>query len=57
MTEKEFKINSGRTENRGNMVEVSYNGVSVKISDDRKKPVPQIRLKEICIDVIEQITN
>lgn len=57
MNEKEYKINSGRTENRGNMIEISHNGVSVKISDDRNKPVSQIKLKKICIDVIEQIAD
>lgn len=57
MNEEKFRISSGRTENRGNMIEISYNGVSVKISDDRKKPIPQIKLKEMCIDFIEQIAD
>lgn len=52
---KTYNVNCGRTENRGNWVEVEYSGISVKISDNRNKATPQIALKDLCIDVLEKI--
>ena len=54
--EDDYIISCGRTGNRGNLVEVQLREITVKISDDKKHPISQEKLRDICIDVINRIT-
>ena len=50
-----FEIRSGRTENRGNWVEVKSKDITIKIIDDKKHPMSQERMRDICINTINKI--
>ena len=50
-----FEIRSGRTENRGNWVEVKSKDITIKIIDDKKHPMSQERMRNICINTINKI--
>ena len=55
--ENNYIISCGRTEKRGNWVEVKCKDISVKITDDKKHPISQVELRDICICTINKISD
>ena len=51
--ESKIRLECGRTPNRGNCVSAEYDGVKVSVSDDREHALPQIKLKEICLEQLK----
>lgn len=55
MNESEIKLECGRTPNRGNWVSVEYEEFKITLFDNRDKPIPQIKLKEMCLKQLEEV--
>lgn len=49
-----YRIDCGRTINRGNWVSVTKNGYSVHLSDDHEKAIPQIQLKDKALEILNE---
>ena len=50
----EQRISCGRTQLRGNWVKIMRNGFSVCLSSDGEKPFSQIRLREMCLEILNK---
>lgn len=55
LTNNKYRIEAGRTPNRGNWVSVSCNGITITAIDDSIKPISQCELKEVCEQALDKI--
>jgi hypothetical protein len=55
MDESKIRLECGRTPNRGNWVSATYEGFRITFYDDRDKSIPQIKLKEMCLEQLEDV--
>ena len=53
----EERISCGRTKSRGNWVKIMKNGFSICLSSDGEKPFSQIRLKEMCLEILNKFAS
>lgn len=50
----EYKIDCGRTQNRGSWVSVSKDGYSIQLSDNHERRASQIQLRDKAIQLLEE---
>lgn len=50
----EYKVECGRTTNRGNWVSVSKDGYSVRLSDDHERGTSQRRLRNNASEILDK---